>query len=53
MDPKKKDRLEKKGWRVGSAEDFLGLTGDEAALVTLHLEETDETTDRSESCPAA
>jgi DNA-binding XRE family transcriptional regulator len=33
----KRDRLEKKGWRVGSAQDFLGLTDEEAAYVELRL----------------
>ncbi|MDE2291765.1 MAG: XRE family transcriptional regulator [Elusimicrobia bacterium] len=30
-------RLEAKGWRVGSARDFLGLTEAEAALIELKL----------------
>ena len=37
MDKEKKARLEAKGWRVGSAEEFLGMTPDEAAYVELRL----------------
>lgn len=37
MKPEKKQRLERKGWKVGSAEDFLDLTPQEAALVDLRL----------------
>src|SRR4051794_18654889 len=37
MDTEKKARLEAKGWRVGSAEEFLGLTPNEAAYVDLRL----------------
>jgi len=33
----KKQRLEKKGWRVGSVQDFLGLSEEEAAYVELRL----------------
>lgn len=41
MDAKKKQRLEAKGWKVGSAEDFLELTPQEAALVDLRLKLAD------------
>lgn len=34
----KKKRLEKAGWKVGGARDFLGLTEEEAALVELRIE---------------
>lgn len=37
MDKEKRARLEKKGWRIGSAEEFLALTPEEAALVDLRL----------------
>lgn len=37
MDQKKKQRLEAKGWRVGSAEEFLELTPEEAVYVELKL----------------
>jgi len=37
MDTKKRNRLEAKGWRVGSAEEFLGLSEEEAAYVDLKL----------------
>ena len=33
----KKKKLERAGWRVGSAEEFLGLTPDEAAFVEVKL----------------
>ena len=33
----KRDALKKKGWAVGNAEDFLGLTPEEAAYVELKL----------------
>ena len=37
MDKAKKQRLEAKGWKVGNADDFLGLTPEEAAYVELKL----------------
>ena len=37
MKKSKKDRLEAAGWRVGSAEDFLGLSREEAAFVEMKL----------------
>jgi hypothetical protein len=37
MDATKRARLEKSGWRVGSAEEFLGLSSEEAALIALKL----------------
>jgi hypothetical protein len=33
MKKTKRTRLEARGWRVGSAKDFLGLSPEEAALV--------------------
>lgn len=41
MKQEKKKRLEEKGWRVGSTEEFLGLTPEEAALVDLRLKLAD------------
>jgi DNA-binding XRE family transcriptional regulator len=41
MKPEKKKLLESKGWKVGSAEDFLGLSPQEAALVDLRLKLAD------------
>ncbi len=38
MKPDKRERLERTGWRLGSAKDFLGLTAEEAALVEHRLE---------------
>lgn len=37
MDRAKKKRLERKGWKVGTAEEFLKLSPREAALVELKL----------------
>jgi predicted XRE-type DNA-binding protein len=33
----KKAKLERKGWRIGSAKDFLGLSDEEAAYVEMKL----------------
>ena len=33
----KRERLENAGWKVGTAQEFLGLTADEAAVVELKL----------------
>ena len=33
----KKERLEKKGWKVGTVQEFLGLSDEEAAYVELRL----------------
>lgn len=41
MDQEKKARLEAQGWRVGSTEEFLGLTPEEAAYVELRLKLSD------------
>jgi predicted XRE-type DNA-binding protein len=41
MDKGKKARLEAHGWKVGSAEEFLGLTPEEAAYVELRLKLSD------------
>jgi DNA-binding XRE family transcriptional regulator len=38
MREKKRKRLESKGWRVGSAADFLELTAEEAAYIELKLQ---------------
>ena len=37
MDPKKKEKLMKAGWAVGSAEDFLELSLEESAYIELKL----------------
>ena len=37
MRQSKKQKLEARGWRVGTAKDFLGLSEDEAAYVELRL----------------
>lgn len=43
MNPKsdKQKRLEDQGWRVGSAEDFLGLSAEETAMVEIRLKLAD------------
>ena len=45
MDKEKKARLEAKGWKVGSAEEFLGMTPDETAYVELRLKLSDAVRD--------
>jgi len=37
MNKAKRQRLEAKGWKVGSADEFLGLTPEEAAYIELKL----------------
>jgi DNA-binding XRE family transcriptional regulator len=37
MHPAKRKKLEAAGWRIGSAEEFLGLTKEETALVEMKL----------------
>ena len=37
MDKRKQRRLEVRGWRLGSAAEFLGLSPEEAALVEMKL----------------
>jgi len=37
MDKAKRKQLEARGWRVGTARDFLGLSAEEAALVEMNV----------------
>jgi DNA-binding XRE family transcriptional regulator len=37
MDAKKRKRLEDKGWKIGSADEFLGLAPEEAAYIEIRL----------------
>lgn len=37
MDQSKRERLESKGWKVGTVSDFLELTSEEAMLVEIRL----------------
>ncbi len=37
MDAVKRKKLESKGWRVGGAEDFLGLTPEESEFIELKI----------------
>jgi ribosome-binding protein aMBF1 (putative translation factor) len=37
MKKSQQTRLKKAGWKVGTAEDFLGLTDEEAALIEMKL----------------
>ena len=46
MDRTKKKALERAGWRVGSAEEFLDLSADEAAFVAMKLALSEELRDR-------
>jgi predicted XRE-type DNA-binding protein len=41
MDKEKRAHLEAQGWKVGSAEEFLGLTPEEASYVDLRLKLSD------------
>lgn len=41
MRPEKRGDLEAKGWRIGTAEEFLGLTPEEAAVVEIRLKLAD------------
>ena len=41
MDKKKRARLEARGWRVGSTEEFLGLSPEETAYMDLKLKLSD------------
>lgn len=34
----KRDALERQGWKVGTAQDFLGLTNEEVAYIELKLD---------------
>jgi hypothetical protein len=42
----KKARLERKGWKVGTAQEFLGLSDEEAAYVELRLRLADSLRER-------
>jgi hypothetical protein len=48
MDKSTRQRLERAGWSVGSAADFLGLSDEEAAFVELKLALSDELRARRE-----
>ncbi|OIO87679.1 MAG: transcriptional regulator [Anaerolineae bacterium CG2_30_64_16] len=37
MEQAKRERLEAKGWKIGTVAEFLGLTPEEAALVEIRL----------------
>ena len=37
MKKAKREQIERKGWRLGSAEDFLGLSAEESAYIDLKL----------------
>ena len=42
MEKSKKAKLTKAGWHVGTTDEFLGLTSEEAALIELKLALSDE-----------
>lgn len=46
MDARKKKRLEDAGWRVGSTQDFLGLSPAEAAYIELKIALSDKLKER-------
>jgi predicted XRE-type DNA-binding protein len=48
MDSEKRKKLERAGWRVGSAAQFLDLSDEEAAFVELKLALSEELRDRRE-----
>lgn len=37
MNPAKRKRLESRGWKVGTADEFLGLSAEEAQIVEMKL----------------
>jgi DNA-binding XRE family transcriptional regulator len=48
MDKLKKQRLENRGWKVGSVDQFLGLTTEENAYIELKLALADHVKERRE-----
>ena len=46
MDARKKKRLEAAGWRVGSTQEFLGLSSAEAAYIELKIALSDKLKER-------
>lgn len=42
MNSRKKARLTRKGWRIGTAETFLGLTPEESAYIEIKLKLANE-----------
>ena len=46
MDARKKKRLEEAGWRVGSTQEFLGLSPAEAAYIELKIALSDKLKER-------
>jgi hypothetical protein len=49
MHRSKKERLEKSGWKVGSVQEFLGLSAEEVAYVELRLRLSDSLRRRRQS----
>jgi len=49
MDTSKRKRLEKAGWKVGTAEEFLNLAAEEAAYVDVKLRLASELSKRRKS----
>lgn len=37
MKPAKRKKLEKAGWKIGTADEFLGLTAEESAYIAMKL----------------
>ena len=46
MDKRKQARLEKKGWKAGSASDFLELTDEETSFIEMKLALSEKLRDR-------
>jgi predicted XRE-type DNA-binding protein len=46
MRPSKRQKLERKGWRIAGVQDFLGLSDEEAAYVELRLRLADSLKNR-------
>jgi len=46
MRPGKRQKLERKGWRIGGVREFLGLSAEEAAYVELRLRLADSLKNR-------
>lgn len=49
MKKAKKERLERAGWKVGSAAEFLGLSDEESALIEMRLALADNLKERRQS----
>jgi hypothetical protein len=46
MDKRKKERLAKKGWKVGSVAEFLDLSAEESAYIEMKLARSEKLRER-------